>query len=93
MSSVASVASSTDSLQGVDQDNEAGAAGNSSIVVTSISVSYINNSHTLYILIECHIRMNDVVYFLCGGHDKVPLSLILTQSQEVSATAKYGNCK
>lgn len=55
MSSVASVASSTDSLQGVDQDSEAGAAGNSSIVVTSISVSYINNSHTLYILVDCHV--------------------------------------
>ena len=39
MSSVASVASSTDSMQGVDQDSEAGATGNSSIVVPSISVS------------------------------------------------------
>lgn len=41
MSSVASVASSTDSLQGVEQDNEAGAAGSSSIAVASISVSVL----------------------------------------------------
>ena len=37
---MASVASSTDSLQGVDQESEVGATGNSSIAVASISVSY-----------------------------------------------------
>ena len=40
---MASVASSTDSLQGVDQDSDAGAAGYSSIVVPSISVSHFVN--------------------------------------------------
>lgn len=38
VSSVASVASSTDSLQGVDQESEVGATGNSSIAVASISL-------------------------------------------------------
>ena len=45
MSSTASVASSTDSLQGVEQDSEAATPGSSSFEVSSISVS-INNSIT-----------------------------------------------
>lgn len=40
VSSVASVASSTDSMQGVDHDSEAGPADTPSFVVPSISVSF-----------------------------------------------------
>ena len=44
MSSTTSVASSTDSLQGVEQDSEAATPGSSSFEVSSISVSVSRNN-------------------------------------------------
>ena len=43
MSSTASVASSTDSLQGVEHDSEAATPGSSSFEVSSISLSVSNS--------------------------------------------------
>ena len=60
MSSTASVASSTDSLQGVEQGSEAATPGSSSFEISSISVS-INNSITTsqYAVLPDHLEVNN----------------------------------